>query len=300
MSRTSLIVQAPLTLPHLLGRALFAARQALREAWRFCRALVDRQAPPVLHLFEAATPGRPMRMLLRRPGLIEDRLVADGVWEPHVRDALAFHLPARGVFIDVGANIGYHSLYLACARPSARVVAFEPNPHVRAQLCANLRASGCTNVEVHGCALGDRAGTVAFFAQDGRDYNRGRSSLQRNDDLGRAVASVRVDCRTLDQLFPDARVDVLKLDTQGTELAVLAGAQQLLRRCRPVVVLEFEAEYLGDGRAAFADLVRVLEGYTLFRVHQRRAELSRFDPRDIRGARFRVDLLALPYGSAAD
>jgi FkbM family methyltransferase len=291
---TSLIVHAPLTLPLLVGRAIFATRQALREAWRFCRGLVERHAPPVLHLFEAPTRGGTLRMLLRRPGLIEDRLVADGVWEKHVRDALAFHLPERGLFVDVGANIGYHTLYLACSRPAARVVAFEPNPLVRAQLEANVRSSGCGNVVVRSCALGDRAGTASLFAQDERDYNRGRSSLQRNLDLGRAVAAVPVECRTLDELFPDERVDLIKLDTQGTELAVLAGAQQLIRRCRPIVVLEFEVEYLGDGRAAFAALGRALDGYSLLRIHQRRCELSRFDPRDIRGARFKVDLLARP------
>jgi hypothetical protein len=91
--RPSLLVHAPFTLPHLVGRARFAARQALREVWRWLGALVDREAPPVLHLFESPTAGAPMRLLLSRPGLIEDRLVAERVWEPHIRDLIRFHLP---------------------------------------------------------------------------------------------------------------------------------------------------------------------------------------------------------------
>lgn len=289
------LIHAPLTLPHLLGRARIAARQALREAWRWLRALVDREAPPVLHLFEAPTPGAPLRLLLSRPGLIEDRLVADHVWEPHIRDLIRFHLPERAVFVDVGANIGYHALSVACARPHARVLAFEPNPCVRAQLEINRRLSGADNVEVLACALGAERGTTRFFAQDAADYNRGRSSLQRNADLGARIGAIDVECRTLDDVIGDGHVDLVKLDTQGTERAVLAGARRLIARCRPLIVLEFEAEYQGDDAcAAYRALADELAGYDLWRIHQKRAEISRFDPRDIRGRRFKVDLLARP------
>ncbi|HWE30760.1 MAG TPA: FkbM family methyltransferase [Polyangia bacterium] len=283
-----------MTLPHLVGRARFAARQALREAWRWLRALVDREAPPVLHLFEAPTPGAPLRLLLSRPGLIEDRLVADRAWEPHIRDLIRFHLPARGVFVDVGANIGYHALSIACAFADARVLAFEPNPCVRAQLVVNRRLSRADNVDVFDCALGAAPGRTRFYAQGAADYNRGRSSLQRNADLGARIDAIDVECRTLDDVIGDGRVDIVKLDTQGTELAVLAGARRLIARFSPLIVLEFEAEYQGDARAAYRALESELAGYQLWRIHHKRAEISRFDPRDIRGARFKVDLVARP------
>ena len=288
------LLHAPLALPHLAGRVLFATRQALREAWRWLRALVDRQAPPVLHLFESPTRDRPLRLLLSRPGLIEDRLVSESVWEPHIRDLVAFHLPDDGLFVDVGANIGYHALYVARSFPSARVIAVEPNPLVRAQLERNRRLNHADNVEVLGCALADKPGQVTLWAQDERDYNRGRSSLQRNADLGPDIAAVAVECRTLDALVGERRLDVLKLDTQGTELAVLAGARRTIARCRPLIVLEFESEYHADPVAAFETLTRELDGYSLWRVHQKRAEISRFDPRDLGGVRFKVDLLARP------
>ena len=292
-NRTEL-TRLPLTLPHLAGRAIFATRQALREAWRWLRALVDRQAPPVMHLFEARTRGAPMRLLLHRPGLIEDRLVSDGVWERHIRELVAFHLPERGVFVDVGANIGYHALYVARSFPRARVLAFEPNPIVREQLVANCRLSHARNVDVVGCALGAESGRMRFFAQGACDYNRGRSSLQRNEDLGRAIVPVDVECRTLDEVLDGARIDILKLDTQGTELEVLAGARRTIARCRPLIVLEFEAEYQRDPRAAYASLALELDGYRIWRIHQKRAEISPFDPRDISGPRFKVDLFAAP------
>src|SRR5262249_27517980 len=98
-----------------------------------------------------------------------------------------------------------------------------------------------------------------------------------------------------DDVIGDAHVDLIKLDTQGTELDVLAGARRLIARCRPLVVLEIEAEYQrGDARAAYRALTAELDGYELWRIHQKRAEISRFDPRDIRGKRFKVDLLARP------
>jgi FkbM family methyltransferase len=294
MAETKLILHAPLSLPHLAGRALFAARQALRELWRWLHAAVDREAPPVLHLFESPTRNLPLRMLLQRPGLIEDRLVRDRVWEQHIRELIAFHLPERGVFVDVGANIGYHALYMARSFPSASVLAFEPNPLVRQQLERNVQLSHGDNIQIFACALGAAAGVTPFFAQGGNDYNRGRSSLQRNQDLGRAVGAIDVECHTLDELIGDGHVDVLKLDTQGTELAVLAGARQTIARCRPFIVLEFEAEYQADPQAAYRELTRELDGYSLWRIHQKRAEISRFDPRDLRGPRFKVDLLARP------
>jgi FkbM family methyltransferase len=194
----------------------------------------------------------------------------------------------------VGANIGYHALYAACSRPRARGLAFEAHPLVRAQLLANGRLSGAENVEVFACALGAERGDMRFFAQDATDYNRGRSSLQRNADLGRRVDAIDVECRTLDDVIGDGHVDLIKLDTQGTERAVLAGARRLIARSRPLIVLEFEAEYQDDGRAAFRMLECELAGYELWRIHQKRREISRFDPRDIRGKRFKVDILARP------
>src|SRR5262249_52769670 len=155
-------------------------------------------------------------------------------------------------FVDVGANIGYHALCVAGSCPGTRVVCFEPNPFVREELARNVALNSGADVIIRGCALGDQVGTVDLHAQTGRAYNRGASSVLRNYNLGARFVKVAVELSTLDDEFPDAQVDVVKIDTEGLEAAVLCGAHKLIARCRPVVVFEFDSRFLRDPVAELA------------------------------------------------
>lgn len=168
-----------------------------------------------------------------------DEVVFDtGVWEPEITALIDQYLPVGGTCIDIGANIGFHSLYAASVvGPSGSVVSFEPLPRLQAQMQRSVEGNGFHNVSVQPVALGMTKGTATLSLVD---ENIGASSLQ-NVDADRAVGTkVTVPVHTLDSYVQDfSRLDLIKIDIEGSEFEALRGGENVIRRFRPVIILEF-------------------------------------------------------------
>ncbi|MBO0892897.1 MAG: FkbM family methyltransferase [Acidimicrobiales bacterium] len=129
--------------------------------------------------------------------------------------------------VDVGAHLGNHSVYWALS--GRRVSAFEPNPPVAEILERNVRANGLAqSVTISPLALGARGGAGRLVIGDA--HNLGEVSVEP-DDHG-PVEVARLDDLDLDQF------SILKVDVEGHEAEVLAGATATLERHRPYVVAE--------------------------------------------------------------
>ncbi|MGD9509563.1 MAG: FkbM family methyltransferase [Geminicoccaceae bacterium] len=125
--------------------------------------------------------------------------------------------------VDAGAHIGYFTVVLAKRiGPSGRVRAFEPEQRNFALLKANCILNGCTNVELQPVALGARSGRGQLYL--GQD-NLGDHRL--HPVAGREACAV--DVVRLDDCQGGDRLDFLKLDTQGSEAAILSGAIETIR-----------------------------------------------------------------------
>jgi FkbM family methyltransferase len=159
-------------------------------------------------------------------------------WEADVVRLLEATLRPGGTFVDVGANVGFHSVVAALlVGPSGRVVAVEPEPESAAILRANLWRHRCGNALVHEVAASDRAGTVHLSPDP---EGRSGSSLSASGIEAKAVR--------LDDVLADARIGVLKVDVEGAEPLVLRGAEETIRRSRNLVaVVEFRLERHLDG-----------------------------------------------------
>lgn len=153
--------------------------------------------------------------------------------------------------VDIGANIGFHTLQLSrWAGPKGRVYAFEPDPHNFELLVKNVEANGCRNVVCLRKAVADKTGEAALFLSP---YNRGDHRLQ-GSSLGQA--SIRVEAVALDDLLSsEPRVDLVKMDIQGAEYRALLGMERLLRRSPGAALIsELSPELLesaGDSAEAF-------------------------------------------------
>jgi len=174
------------------------------------------------------------------------RHIPDGV---DITDALLVRLRsyvgADAVCIDVGANIGLYSLALSTLAPDGRVYAFEPSPSAFSYLGKNLRANRTANAEASQLALGRSQGTVTFhdfsFFSAG-SFSSDDGSLLTSDSYG--STSFEAPVTTLDAFVTERgvqRVDFVKIDVEGAELAVLDGAAETLAKNRPTVVLEFNS-----------------------------------------------------------
>ncbi len=136
------------------------------------------------------------------------------------RELLASRLHEGFTFIDVGANIGAYSLFVAArAGRRARILAVEPQPEVFARLSFNIAQNPFGTVKAVACALADKPGELTLFIDP---TNRGESSVRiLNSSAG---TSVKVPAMTLLSLVEGEgyeRIDAIKLDVEGAEDLIL-------------------------------------------------------------------------------
>ncbi|NLU69232.1 FkbM family methyltransferase [Streptomyces sp. HNM0574] len=204
-------------------------------------------------------PHLPPRLLTTATDLLYPR------FEPELRH-LADFCPPGGTAVDVGGWYGPWTRRLA--HRATRVVTVEPVPH----LAQRLRDTTPANVEVLQAAATDRTGTATLWLpRDGRG-DRGVSSLVRRREIH--ATPLDVPCLALDELAL-SDVTMLKIDVDGSELAVLQGAEQTIRRSRPALFIELELRI--QPMTPVLDLLSTLDYGGWVRPAQQWLPLDRFD-----------------------
>lgn len=172
---------------------------------------------------------------------------------------------------DIGANKGSYLYWMS--RWAGRVVAFEPQPGLADYLSHACRSVGMANVTVERSGVSDTSGPRDLYVPS---ENSPEASLVCHADS----RSIPISVVALDDYFePDQRVALLKIDVEGGELDVLKGAERILRRHRPVLLMECEQRHLRQGTVA--DCLQYLAdlGYEgSFFEQGRPAPVARFDP----------------------
>lgn len=180
-------------------------------------------------------------------------------FEPVTFDWLFDELSDReGCFVDVGASTGWFSV--PAALRGYDVVAFEPNARVQARLLENCQRNG-VKITLHKAAASDEDGQAVFWYNRTLPLTSGGSVQQMptSDALSETVRTVRIDD------LVTGRVSAMKIDVEGHELAVLRGAQGVIDRDRPSLVLEANTE---ADRDALADWLQENE-YEWFTADER-------------------------------
>jgi FkbM family methyltransferase len=180
-------------------------------------------------------------------------------WEKETQ-LIRSYMPPGAVAVDVGANLGFMSGILSgLAGPTGHVHSFEPSVVVFRKLTEVIHANNYLNVSAYNMGCGSEEGSMTLYcpASSGNATLRPVSNLQADAKERQSVRIVKLD----DFLIPKLeRLDFLKIDTEGYEDEVLAGAIELLKRFRPVIYIELCTEYLASSENAVR-LLREL-GYT--------------------------------------
>lgn len=189
-------------------------------------------------------------------------------WEaPGIAALKDFARPGT-VVIDVGANIGFFTRRFAeWVRPGGTVIAIEPEHHNFASLHAMLSRCGLVNVEPIQAVAAEASGTLKLH------INPLHPADHRISDLGTDVRAL-----TLDGLLQERgwlEVSLIKIDVQGAEERVLAGATEILGRFRPALYVEVDDAALRQmGSSAERVFGRLQSaGYTICRLEGRSASV---------------------------
>lgn len=175
--------------------------------------------------------------VVRDDSVIGRSLKIYGEWAENEISSYAAFLTDGDSIIDVGANIGTHSIALASRFPHSEIVAFEPQPLAFSLLAANVLAARASNVYPRnlGCAEAER---LVHFAPNyaAIDWNVGGFSLREAEE-GQS-GTVPLPLVPLDEIAFKRRVQFIKIDVEGMEGEVLAGAPKLISRDRPLIYFE--------------------------------------------------------------
>lgn len=184
-----------------------------------------------------------------------------GTYELRETSLIKSHLRKGMTFFDVGANIGYYSLMAAAyAGPSGRVVSFEPSPENCRHFRRTVDENGIRNITIEQAALSDVTGEGQLFVP--KEQGNNTPTMVANNG-GR---SIPVPVVTLDEYLERnriGRVDFMKIDVEGFEPKVIAGARSTIRAKRiGALICEFQGEWLranGTTPKDFYDLMRSLD-----------------------------------------
>jgi FkbM family methyltransferase len=193
------------------------------------------------------------------------------------RRELAFFMRScreRMTVVDVGANVGvYTALAMHLTGGNGTVVAIEPHAESRQFLRSTIKANSAAGTPVHvfDCAASDRDGTAQLFVNP---HNKADNRLYRSEATPSAQ-SASVQLRTIDGVLNELnvhRVDILKIDVQGSELSAIAGAAKTIRNSPGMVLMsEFWPDGIrqaGSAPERYLELLRDL-GIKLFRLERK-------------------------------
>jgi FkbM family methyltransferase len=176
----------------------------------------------------------------------------------------------RPVVYDVGANVGFFATHLAqmLASWSPQIYAFEPVPTTFIKLVQSVQRLGLHDV-VHpvGAAVTDHAGPVRIAYSDRNSMYAQVTSDGPNPRVGSRVAHAAGITLDRFQAYAGERPALLKIDVEGSEVAVLRGAEGLLSRPdRPAIMLEHNPTTLSECGVPLRSLHALLSGYALHYV----------------------------------
>lgn len=187
-------------------------------------------------------------------------------------------VPRGGVFVDVGANIGWYTVHVARADPAARVIAAEPIPSSFRWLSAAISANALANVVASNVAVGAERGTVTLFVDASISGAASGAPSTGPEGLEPVVCTVV----TIDELVErhGGVADFVKLDIEGAELFALRGAHQVLTTQRPIVFCEMLRKLTRPFGYHPNEIIALMgeHGYECFRAEDER--LIRFETMD--------------------
>ncbi len=216
----------------------------------------------------------------------------DGIWKILIK-----LIKPNSTVVDVGANQGFYTLLFSkLAGKRGKVFAFEPNPSIIKKLKANLFINFVTNVKTECIALADKEGLAEFYQFF--DGMSSYSSLAHHPHLRRfRFKKIEIETTTLDSYFQKRKIkdiSLIKIDAEGADFKILKGGVKLIKKFRPIFMIEFADKASRQFNYQSSDMYSWLEKKNyIFYENNKGRELIRAKPQK-KYIRCWKNLLAFP------
>ena len=179
------------------------------------------------------------------------------LWEPHILKFSQMYLSEFNDknILDIGAHIGYHSMNFATLT-KGKVYSFEPQPQNYKLLHLNAKINNLKNIHPIMMSLSDinESSKIPLVSKSKDKGNMGDFTI--NNLTSNMYA--KINSRTLDS-FNLENIALIKIDVQGWEKKVLKGAEETLKRCKPLLIIEFENHQLLKTNTSVEELIAYIK-----------------------------------------
>ena len=190
-------------------------------------------------------------------------------YEPDVLDAIEEIFPKEGVAIDIGGHVGNHSIFFLMFCAARNCYVFEPREDLRNLIEENARLNNVLDrLTINlGGVLGISDKKQKLSLEPVKDFNLGTGKLLESGNREIAVDSI-------DNLFKEEHIDLIKIDVEGLEEKVLEGALKTIGRCKPVLVVEtnIKSEEEEEHSAALDRILNIV-GNSSYKIHYKDGSL---------------------------
>lgn len=199
-------------------------------------------------------------------------LVSGGIYEKQTTWVFRSMVNKGMVCLDIGANIGYFTLIAArLVGEEGKVFAFEPEPHNFDLLVRNITLNGYDNVIPVQKAISNKNGRTKLFLNTFEGGGHTLARARHNDKFFEGI--IEVEVQTLDSFFSDynGKIDFIKVDVEGAELAVLEGMGNIIKKNKDLIIItEFCPQHLSQfGSPPEEYLNRLIQhGFKLYDINE--------------------------------
>lgn len=172
-------------------------------------------------------------------GFIDAHIYATGTYEPDILQVMKDYLRPGDTFVDIGGNIGWHSLFAtSLVGEQGKVHTFEPLPKLNEQFKRSIKLNNFSKqVTLHSYGCSDVSGKAYLHINE---KNIGGSSILDE----RYSETVEISTLPADEILRDlSEISLIKIDTEGFEIEVLRGLKTTLSQLKPKLIIEFSPSF---------------------------------------------------------
>ena len=212
--------------------------------YRFKKSVVKRLLPEILHDYPFEQDFFGLLYRGNAANYIDRVVFLCGAYEKFMlfflRDIVSIFSLEQGVFLDIGANVGNHTLYMS--RLVREVHAFEPYGAVLDELRNKIRLNRIKNVSIHQFGLSNKITEMPFYSPQGGNLGTGSfcPGFKAGGTLYKSLPVTTGDLFVHENGVTDIRI--IKIDVEGHERQVLEGLTETITAHRPVVIFEMSPE----------------------------------------------------------
>ncbi len=205
--------------------------------------------------------------------VVSQQLLQNGKWEPYETEIFKKSIKKGDTVVDIGAHIGYYTIIAAkIVGPKGRVYAFEPNPNNFKLLSKTIATNQYSNVILVKKAVSDKTGKIKLYINT---QNTGDHRVFNSHDDRK---SITIETVKLDDFFSkNEKIDLIKMDIQGSEHNTLKGGRKLLTTNKNIsIITELEPELLklnNTSAKKFLDLLGKL-GFRFYDINEQKKKTS--------------------------